>query len=133
MENKITEFSKQDVESISKEINEALKAVAQKYNIQIKTNGGKYDKDTATLKLELQTITESGQILTKEASAFKQYAHLLNLKPEDLFKEFTVNNEKYVLVGYAPRKSKFPMICRKVSNNQSYGLALETVVKVLNK
>lgn len=130
---KITQFQKQDVEQISVEINQALKAIADKYQIQIRTCGGKYDNDTATLKLELQTINESGIVLTKEATAFKAYSTSLNLKPEDLFKEFTVNKEKYVLMGFAPRKSKFPMICKKVSNDQSYGLPEEIVVKALNE
>lgn len=129
---KITQFKKETVSSLAQEINEALKAIAQKYQIEIKTNGGNFDPERATLKLELQTITDSGIAITKEASAFKQLATVLNLKAEDLFKEFTINNEKYIFMGYATRSSRFSMICKKVSNQKQYGLPLESVVKSLN-
>lgn len=131
--NKITKFDKNNVSQIADEINKALKAVADKYQIQIKTGGGKYDPDTATLKLELQTINESGIIVTKEATTFKQYATLLNLQSTDLFREFTFNKQKYMLVGYSARKSKFPMLCKNLTDNKNYGLPEEPVVKALNE
>lgn len=128
---KITEFNKEVFGPLRKDLEAAIDVVSKKYGILIKTGHINYSTETCTVRLECSIIDETGRARTREAETFTMWATLLGMKKEDLNREFQVGNHKYTLAGYAPRKSKFPFIAVRLSDNKRYGLAEKAVKRAL--
>jgi len=64
-----------------------------------------YSSDTATFKLEVQSI-DGGEVVTKELSSLRLSYSLYGLSEEHLTKEFQTGRGKSRLVGLKPRANK---------------------------
>lgn len=95
------------------EINEVVQAVAKKHGIQITAGHGVYGDAFGSLKLDIATVGQDGVVNTREADDFKQYATLVNLKPEDFGKTFTSNGSSFKIVGLKLR-SKYAVIAERL-------------------
>lgn len=127
---KITQFSKDNLDSIRNDINEALKAIESKYNIELKTGSLSYSTETFSVKVEA-AIKVEGVSNSKDAQEFKKYAMIIGLQASDLGREFLSNRKTWKLLGMKPRKQKTPMICQNVGDGKLYLLSEEEVVKAL--
>ena len=118
---KITSFRNQShmIEPLRKEINDALKAIADKYDITILAGNASYNDGMVQYKLACTTKGENGEVETKEAKDFKKYASMYGLKVEDLGKEFPMGRDKYKITGLKPR-SRNCIIAQKVGTTQGY-------------
>lgn len=121
-------FDKVVLQKLRIDVNEALKSVAEKYNIVIEAGNASYAPENASFKLNLSVKDTDGEAVSKDGVYFKQYARLLGMKPEDLNREFEVAGKHYRLKGYNPRKSKFPFSAECLSDGKLYGFG-ETLVK----
>ena len=89
---KITQFSKDNLDSIRNDINEALKVIGDKYGIELKTGSLSYSTETFSVKVEA-AIKVEGVSNSKDAQEFKKYSMIIGLQPSDLGREFSSNNK----------------------------------------
>jgi hypothetical protein len=111
---KITAFDRKNLQALRTDIDAALKAVGDKHGISLKLGRGTFSAETATFKLELGTVSDTGVVVTKEAQDFKTYALMFGLKPEHLgqsFKDF--DGHSYKVVGLKVRSPKFPVLVER--------------------
>ena len=127
----IKNFDKEQANSLRTTIQQALDEVSKKYGIAIRVGNCSYSDKNMSYKLEVSTLGEDGKAELKEASAFLQYAELLNMKSEDLGREFSVGAKKFKFRGYAARKIKLPMVCEELSTGELKLLPEKTVKKAL--
>lgn len=111
----IAEFDNVTYRALSKEINEALAAIAAKHSIKIGVAGGKLGIGAKNLEIKLAlSVVENGKVVSKEAEAFKRYAKLEGLEPTDLGRQFTFTargrKETYKITGYATKAKQYPIL-----------------------
>lgn len=125
---KITEFRKETFGPLRADLEAAVKSVAEKYGVQIKTGHISYTGTNCSVKLECAVIGEDGKVARKEADTFRMWAELIGMKKEDLNRVFKIGTKNYSLEGYMPRKTKFPFLALNLDDGKQYCLP-ETAVK----
>lgn len=128
---KIKSFDRDTCKFLRSEIDSALKAVADKYGINLKAGNAKFSESSVTFKLEAAIIGEGGIVESKDAQEFKLYSHMYGLKETDLGKEFMSNGNRYVVCGMASRSFKFPILAKKVGTNSVFKFPPEAVKRGL--
>jgi hypothetical protein len=81
-------------------------------NVQLNWRGGRFQPNTATLKLELFLPSQSGEL--PEVAHFKAIAALYNFSPSDLGRKFTLlgnDNVTYTLTGARNSRSEYKFRC----------------------
>jgi hypothetical protein len=122
----ITSFSAAACRNVSARIEDALAPLAKELGIVITTKGGSYSPEAYVLKVECATVSEDGQVQSKEALDFKAYAFRYGLDADDLNTTFKRGGETYTIVGCKPRSRKYPILCR-AENGKVYKLPADTV------
>lgn len=118
---KLKRFDTVVLTKLREEMNDALKGIAEKYGMTIDAGKATYGDTYANFKVELALTKEDGTALTREATAFKMYAHLFGMKPDDLGKEFVWNGKRLKLTGYCASKRKFPFVAHCLTDGKEYG------------
>lgn len=106
--NKVNSLDRASVRQINSEIESALKAVAEKYGVAIKVGNSRFSNNNCTTKIEIATVAESGEVLTKEAVDFNRYASSMFQITKKLGDTFEFRYDTYEIVGLKPRSSKYP-------------------------
>jgi hypothetical protein len=109
------------------DINAALAAVGEKHGVVLSAGNASFERDgsTGNYKLEVATITDSGVVMTKEASDFKFNALKFHMKSTDLGEEFVATDgQKFVLMGAKPRSKTATLLAKKVVDGVMYKLPL---------
>ena len=121
------------LQEIREPIIEALKPVAEKYGISIDTGRGQYAGEYGTLKLEFATISESGEVVTKEASAYREYAgkwgDLSEFDPDWLNKEFDYAGSMMKLTGFRTKARKNDIELVRLSDGKTLVAPHEHVLR----
>jgi hypothetical protein len=107
---KITTIDRVTLKQLAEEITQALKPIADKYEIFIRYKGGSFIAENATLKLEIATVRASGQAETETRINFKTYAGMFGLKPEYLDKAVKISGKNYTIAGLKPSARRSPVI-----------------------
>lgn len=134
MATKIKNFKtqKNEIENIRRDINAALKAIGEKYDVTILAGNASYNDDMVQFKLTCTTKGENGEVETKEAKDFKLYASMYGLKPEMLGKEFQYGRDRFQITGLKPRSQKC-VIVKMVGTDKSYKFEPEAVNQLMSK
>lgn len=98
---------------IENDIATSFAAIGKKHGVHIKFGSGSYSATNATVKLEIATIAASGEVITKEASAFKNYAKSYGLDPSDFGKKFTTGSDTYEICGLKTKAYKMPILGKR--------------------
>jgi len=99
--NKITDFNKQNLKMLREELNAALKAVADKYEINIHVGNMTFRPDETSVKMVMSTKCQS----EAQRQELKKYAKVFGLE--------SIENTKYKLVKIDSRKPKYPFIIER--------------------
>lgn len=111
---KITKFDRTNLRDLRQDIDAALKAVADKHGISIRAGNARFMPQSASMKLELGTIGEGGQVIDTSAEEFKVYAPLYGLSADDLGKKFkSFDGCIYTITGCRPKSRRFPIIAAR--------------------
>ena len=129
---KVKEFNKVTCREVSKEIETALKKVATKYGIDIKTGNGRFSSDTFDLKIKCARIV-GGKTLTKEVRDFKLYARSVGLKATDLHRVFCSGSKTFKITGYNTKAHKFPIMGIDIKTGRGYKFPADHVRLLLDK
>jgi hypothetical protein len=128
---KINQFNKStNFEALRADINAALKAVGQKYDLHLHAGNGSYNTEVFTLKLNCTTLGKGGTIETPEAKAFKTNAEMYGLKATDLGKTVTIQGREFEITGLKP-KSRNCVIGKDVRTGKGFKLPLAGVKRSL--
>jgi hypothetical protein len=100
-----TEITRDLAQTLSTEIEAALKAVAVRHGLNVKVSGGKYMDSSFTPRVEFTVPGEVG-VSKKDEDAFKTLAALYGLDPAWLGKTFVLKGDTYRVIGLAPGRSK---------------------------
>ena len=126
----IKRFDAVVLKKLRPEIDRALEEVGKKHGITIKAMNGSYLDQNASFKVEMAIVLEDGTVMTREASDFKRYASLYELKPEDLGREFKERDKTWKIVGVKP-SSRLAIVCEDVATGKRYKLDPVAVVRGL--
>ena len=118
---------------IKQEVLEAIKPLEAKHNVQFGFKGGTIGNDSASLKLEVATVSRDGVVKTGEYSEFQVLAKFYGFEETDFGKEFLSNGTKYRISGLKSRRKKFPISATRVSDGATFKFATETVLRALGK
>ena len=123
---KLANFSnRSDLKAINNDINEALKAVGEKYGITMKCGNGSYDANKYSVKVECQIKGVDININT-----FNTYCKLYGLEETDYKRIFQYKTKKYQIVGIKPR-TKYPISCIRLDNNAFVSFTQDCVLNSL--
>ena len=125
-------FTAQSCDLLRKEINTALEQVSRKHNIKISFGKMAYNSDSINVKLQLTTLSESGEDLSGKKN-FELYASWFGVSPEDYGKVIDSNGKKLKLINIDTKKRKYPFISVDVVTGTQYKHPQEQVVRLLGK
>ena len=109
-----------------------LKELGGDFNVDLSLGNASFSQHNFTLQLKGSAISETGEIITKEADNFQRYAYMFGLAASDLGKTFKLNGCEYVITGLKPNAHKYPILC-KASNGTEYKMTAAMVANGLDK
>lgn len=120
------------------EFNNTVKELAEKHNVQIELGTMRYNSTSfkATLNVSNVQITESGDILSKEAQDYLELTKrgwLPYSELPELGAKFYSGGKEFTIVGAKPRSSKYPILAKQVDKGVNYKFTLETITKKFRK
>tara|TARA_R110000824_G_C14928461_1_gene648479 strand:- start:131 stop:538 length:408 start_codon:yes stop_codon:yes gene_type:complete len=115
--NAITKLDRTSVNLIADEAGEALKAVAEKYNLILKPGRGTYDPSAGTFTPKFTFVCETEDGVPAD---FARHAKSYGLTVEDYGREFTTYAGTYRLTGINPRRRKYPISGTCVRTGKGY-------------
>lgn len=129
---KIDSFNSTNCRLVEEKIVETLKNIENELGVVIQGKGGTFSNNNYTMKLEIATIGNDGEVQTKDAENFKMYAKLYGMEKEDLGKEIYIEGKKVKIIGLMPRSKKYPILGEQTDNGKQFKYGLETVKKALD-
>ena len=89
---------------IQQDMVDALSVVAEKHDITIIPNGGKFGDLSGVLKFKIQVTNETGE--SEEELDYKTYHQLYGMKPEWLGEEMRLKGKPYTIKGLLMNRRK---------------------------
>lgn len=130
---KITSFDKSECKRLGEAIEKALQKVGEQHGVHIKRGNARFSSSNVSYKVEASVLGENGEVKTKEAEDFKQYASMFGLKEEDFGKTFkTFGGKTYTICGLNMRARKNP-IHAKNERGRTYIFPAEEVKVMLER
>ena len=126
----VREMNQPTCRMIGKAVLKALVDVEKKFNIKFSQGNGRYSTTSYTMKIEASVI-QNGAVITKEATAFKQYAEMYGLKATDLGKTFVNHGKYFEITGLNTRARKYKINAKIVGTESSYKFEAPTVARLL--
>jgi hypothetical protein len=90
----------------------ALTGFQEHFGVDVKVGTIRFAENNATVGLEISTVNDDGEVVTKESEDFRRYAHEYGLKPEWLGKTFESRGQEFTRVGLSTRAKKYKVIAR---------------------
>ena len=130
-------FTSANLDTIRKDINAALKSVAQKHSIALSIGGIKYDSEKFHTKLEavIQNSENAGMSLREIEGLrnLKDYGSMFGVSEKDYGKKFTNwDGQTFKLVGLMPSRPKYPVVAESTKTGKMFKFT-ESVLTKLKK
>lgn len=100
-----------NVREFERELKEFLGPFAEKWGVTMRGAGGTFGDGRLVARIEFKPTDDSGEL---EKAAFARAAFMFGLTPDDYGRTFNSRGTKYMIVGFAPNRPKFPILCRPV-------------------
>jgi len=123
---KINQFDRSNLRQINSEIEQAMKEVAAKYGLEVKIGNTRFSSSNASSKFELMTISQSGEVMTKEALDFNRYKSYKGIRA-NLGDSFQLDGKTYTIAGYKARSHKYPILAKCTEDGKTYKLPINLV------
>lgn len=114
---KITKFDPATCKLVAERIEKTLADLGVELGVAFRVRGGSFTDGNYHAKLEVAVQAADGSAITRESEEFKKYAHLYDLKAEDLGRTFDARGEKLTIVGLRARAQKYPILVRKTNGD----------------
>lgn len=99
-----------------KEVKEALKPIAEKYEANIHAGKIRYNNNRLILDLEMKKNQVNGK--PYEQAEFEQSAEIYGYIPEDYGREFVFKEQTYKFIGFNPNARTKPIIGRGIDGKK---------------
>ncbi len=115
-------------------IDEALADLGKELGVKFHTGNASFDANGthATFKLDVATLSEHGIAADPEAEAFKSYAALIGMSPDDLGKQIVLRDRVFIIAGYLVKGRKNNILI-KDEGGRRFKIADEDVKRALSK
>lgn len=124
-------MNKEYFNNFRNDVKEALKAVAEKYGVEINPTNIKYDDIDFTLTLEVVRLVNGTS--DADESLWSYYYKAYGFEREDYGKTVIVDNEEFKISGIDSKSKKYPIILTRVKDNKKYGYSIASVKEALNR
>lgn len=125
-------FTKQQFEQFRRESEEALKTIAEKYNVNIKTGKIKYDSDSFDMNVSVTKKEVNGKSF--EQAEFEKYCFLYGFSPEDYNKTFISGGKKFILYGFKTSARTMPVLAKgNDGKNYKFGTEVKKLIVAQNE
>ena len=127
------ELSVREIENISREVMQAVKAISLKYGVEVRDGGGRYSSVSFRKSIEFFVPASAEGIDLplcvdqKIVNAYKSMSRVYGLNPEWLNKTFTANGEEFRVVGLDTKKPKNCVILIRTADNARRKCGVEFV------
>lgn len=116
----------QMLKTLRADIDAALKKIGADHGVVVTSGRCTYSPNTATFKVEVATVADDGNAMTKEAVEFQSWASIWGLDAGLLFKTVTLNGMEYKVIG-ASRRRKKPITIQSVTTGKQYCTTVESL------
>lgn len=119
----VTPFSRESVRVLSKDIQEALDAVAKKHGIVIKAQPGKFNSEMYRASFEATLNQQDKGILAQADRAYYEQAGPsfgIDIKKYPFGHVFTQGRKRYQVTGLNPNAKSMPLLAAEVGTNRTY-------------
>lgn len=120
-----TSIDKTTAKAIGEAVQEALKGVAEQFDLQVEVRGGTFDATSFKPKVEFTTANAAEDV-------FRTYADMYDLDPDDFGKEFTASGKRFKISGLAPQNRSRPILATEVSTGRGYKFTVDGIQRALN-
>ena len=111
-------ITKEQLGKVRLRMNALLSDLGTEFGAELIVGRISYTDNTATIKVEMSTLDETGEAITKEAEDFRLSAHVYGMSPDDLYKKFKHAAENYMLIGCSPRSRTYPILCKNLNTGK---------------
>ena len=123
---KVSSFSKQNLGSIRRKMDEALKVIGEEFGINFVVGNIRFSEQE--FKTQVTAVAQNGnENVSPMEVAFKRNARSFGLKAEDFGKEFSTYNGTYKITGMKPNNHKYPIIGECVRTGKSFKFPISAV------
>ena len=121
-------FSKEELRLYRFEIEQALKEVADKHNVNIHAGNITYTDSSFKLTLEVNKKEVAGKPF--EQAQFEKYCLMFGFKPEDYGKQFVSNGKMFTITGFNLKAHKMPVLAKSI-DGKGYKFPESTVKRLI--
>ena len=116
--------------NIRSELDSVLPSIGEKLGVSLRLGGGSFSSDSATFKLEVELLSETGRPISKEETYLNQNHEFLGIPKDWLGAKLKdpTDGKLYYLRGYKARSPKRPFIIETVDGFNKY-VTTETGIK----
>lgn len=122
----INQMSREACKALNAEVEQALKAVAERHGLSVTVGGGTYDAGSFKPKVEF-TTADAGR------AEWTRYARIFGLPADGFGKTIDHKGTQYRMAGIAVGRSKFPVKAERVRDGKMFGLTVAEVAAKLPK
>ena len=129
-----TVITKDLIRNLRVEINAALVPIGQKFGVKLDAGNASFTADNINFKLLALAIGEGGEVVTPEKTDLARYGPMDGIPAEYLAgRDFLVNGERVVLVGYRVKAREKPYIVQAVDrpDKPRWILRTEALLRIL--
>ena len=107
---------------IRSELDSVLASIGEKLGVSLRMGGGSFSSDSATFKLEVELLSETGRPISKEETYLNDNHELLGIPKDWLGAKLKDprDGKLYYLRGYKARSPKRPFIIETVDGFNKY-------------
>lgn len=130
----ITAFEKNNLKELRKDIETALKAVAEKHDINISTGSIRFTASSATIKLEAVVKGETGVAINPHADALKRFGKMYLGQEFEMDKVYSTQQLGDIyFVGLNRRAHKKPFIIKQISTGKEFVISDTHAARITGK
>lgn len=116
----ITSLDKNSLAVIRADVNAALAAVGKKHGLVFNLGSCKFYPTNAEFKLQVNTITNDGEVIDADKASLMRCANLLGLTAKDIETPISIGATEYKIVGYRRARYARPFTIMRVSDGKRF-------------
>lgn len=109
----IKQFDQTSVYEVRKAMLEQLKGLCEEFGLTISNSRGRYNERNCDITITLDIPGDTA--LDTQRLEFEALAPVFDLKPKDYMRSFTLNGQKFQLVGFKLKNRKYPVIAQNAA------------------
>lgn len=114
---KITKFDRKNANALHDALAAAITETAAEFGVSVRKAGGSIGETKTTLKFEF-AVTDPVAAADAEVREFRLLAPAFDLSISHYKARFVTRGSTFELIGFAPRRSKFPFKCRDITTGK---------------